>query len=80
MQLLRQLARAVNVVDLKKEAGKTFSYAELEAALKEHKPAVLFLCQVMSCGGGPLHAKCAVPARKGQLVSIWFLFMCMYAR
>ncbi|KAK9842475.1 hypothetical protein WJX81_001656 [Elliptochloris bilobata] len=41
----------VNVVDLKKEAGKTFTIAELEAALKEHKPAVLFLCQGDSSTG-----------------------------
>ena len=28
------------------EAGRTFSYDELEKVLKQHKPAVLFLCQV----------------------------------
>lgn len=31
---------------MKKEAGKTFTYEELKAAVEEHKPAVLFLCQV----------------------------------
>ena len=34
------------MVDMKKEAGKTFTYEELKAAVEEHKPAVLFLCQV----------------------------------
>ena len=34
-----------NVVELKKEAGKTFSYDELKEAVETHKPAVLFLCQ-----------------------------------
>ncbi len=42
--------RAVKVVDLKKAAGQTFSYDELKAALEEHKPAVLFLCQVRPPG------------------------------
>ncbi len=36
----------MKVVDLKKAAGQTFSYDELKAVLEEHKPAVLFLCQV----------------------------------
>jgi alanine-glyoxylate transaminase/serine-glyoxylate transaminase/serine-pyruvate transaminase len=40
-----------NVVDLKKEAGKTFSYDELKAAIEEHKPALLFLCQGESSTG-----------------------------
>eukprot|EP00889_Picochlorum_renovo_P004271 jgi/Picre1/31301/NNA_006654.t1 len=34
-----------NVVELKKEAGKTFSFDELKAAVEKEKPAVLFLCQ-----------------------------------
>ena len=42
----RRAPRAVKVVDLKKAAGQTFSHAELKAAVEEHKPAVLFLCQV----------------------------------
>lgn len=40
----------MKVVDLKKAAGQTFSYDELKAALEEHKPAVLFLCQVRPPG------------------------------
>jgi len=40
-----------NVVDLKKEAGKTFSLEELTAAVETHKPAVLFLCQGESSTG-----------------------------
>jgi alanine-glyoxylate transaminase / serine-glyoxylate transaminase / serine-pyruvate transaminase len=39
------------VVDLKKEAGKTFSLAELTEAVETHKPAVLFLCQGESSTG-----------------------------
>ena len=61
-----------NVVDLKKEAGKTFSLAELEAALAEHKPAVLFLCQGESSTGvhqalGGVGAACA---RHGTLLLV----------
>ena len=40
-----------NVVDLKKEAGKTFGYDELKEAIETHKPAVLFLCQGESSTG-----------------------------
>jgi alanine-glyoxylate transaminase/serine-glyoxylate transaminase/serine-pyruvate transaminase len=40
-----------NVVELKKEAGKTFSYDELKEAVETHKPAVLFLCQGESSTG-----------------------------
>ena len=40
-----------NVVELKKEAGKTFNLAELTAAVEKHKPAVLFLCQGESSTG-----------------------------
>lgn len=40
-----------NVVDLKKEAGKTFSLEELTKAVETHKPAVLFLCQGESSTG-----------------------------
>lgn len=39
------------VVDLKKEAGKTFSIDDLTAAVEKHKPAVLFLCQGESSTG-----------------------------
>lgn len=39
------------VVELKKEAGKTFSLEELTAAVETHKPAVLFLCQGESSTG-----------------------------
>ena len=39
------------VVDLKKEAGKTFSLEELTKAVETHKPAVLFLCQGESSTG-----------------------------
>ena len=34
------------MVDLKKQAGKGFTFEELKAAVEQHKPAVLFLCQV----------------------------------
>ena len=36
---------AGKVVSLDKAAGGTFSLEELTAALEQHKPAVLFLCQ-----------------------------------
>ncbi|KAI8464850.1 MAG: pyridoxal phosphate-dependent transferase [Monoraphidium minutum] len=39
------------VIQLKAEAGKTFSIAELKAAVEEHKPAVLFLVQGESSTG-----------------------------
>jgi hypothetical protein len=35
-----------DVIELKCPAGQTFSQEELTKALEEHKPAVLFLCQV----------------------------------
>lgn len=35
-----------NVVSLETRAGTTFSLQELKQALEQHKPAVLFLCQV----------------------------------
>ena len=38
---------AANVVNLEKEAGKAFSFEELSQAVTQHKPAVLFLCQVL---------------------------------
>ena len=44
---------AAKVVDLKKEAGKGFSFEELKAAVEQHKPAVLFLCQVWACTDHP---------------------------
>ena len=38
---------AAKAVDLKvSKIGKTLSLEEIEASLKEHKPAALFLCQV----------------------------------
>ena len=36
---------------MKTEAGSTFSIAELKAAVKEHKPAILFLVQGESSTG-----------------------------
>lgn len=41
----------LEVVALKKPAGETYSLAELEAAVKEHKPQGLFLCQGESSAG-----------------------------
>jgi len=43
-----------DVVELKAEAGKSFSLAELTKALETHKPAVLFLCQVGRRVGWPV--------------------------
>ncbi|KAK9796979.1 hypothetical protein WJX73_006302 [Symbiochloris irregularis] len=40
-----------NVVELKRDAGQTFSLDEIKAAVQEHKPAVLFLCQGESSTG-----------------------------
>ncbi len=40
-----------NVVEMKVEAGKTFSYDAIKAAVETHKPAVLFLCQGESSTG-----------------------------
>lgn len=37
---------AGEVIQLKAPAGATFSIDELKAAVKEHKPAILFLVQV----------------------------------
>ena len=39
-------SHAAKVVNLEKEAGKTYSLEELETAIKDSKAAVLFLCQV----------------------------------
>ena len=39
------------MVTLTKAAGGTFSVEELKAALKEHKPAILFLVQVGRADG-----------------------------
>jgi hypothetical protein len=39
------------VIQLKAEAGKTFSSAELKAAVAQHKPAILFLVQGESSTG-----------------------------
>jgi hypothetical protein len=40
------------VIQLKAAAGGTFSIDELKQAVKEHKPAILFLVQVSGCGTG----------------------------
>jgi alanine-glyoxylate transaminase/serine-glyoxylate transaminase/serine-pyruvate transaminase len=40
-----------NVIELKCDAGKTFSLEELTKSLEQHKPAVLFLCQGESSTG-----------------------------
>lgn len=40
-----------NVVEIKKEAGHTFSLEELTAAVEQHKPALLFLTQGESSTG-----------------------------
>ncbi|GBF94809.1 hypothetical protein Rsub_07981 [Raphidocelis subcapitata] len=40
-----------DVVELKAEAGRSFSLAEMTAALEKHRPAVLFLCQGESSTG-----------------------------
>ena len=40
------LCPAGDVVSLETKAGTTFSLQELAQALEQHKPAVLFLCQV----------------------------------
>lgn len=42
---------AGEVVQLKADPGATFSIAELKAAVKEHKPAILFLVQVRHSWG-----------------------------
>lgn len=39
------------VIEMKKPAGQTFSYAELKQALITHKPAAIFLCQGESSTG-----------------------------
>jgi hypothetical protein len=38
------------VIQLKAAAGGTFSISELKQAVKEHKPAILFLVQVSGSG------------------------------
>ena len=42
---------AGNVIELKVPTGQTFSLEQLTAALEQHKPAVLFLCQGESSTG-----------------------------
>lgn len=39
------------VVDLKVDAGKTFTFKQLKEAVETHKPALLFLCQGESSSG-----------------------------
>jgi len=41
----------LEVICLKKPAGETYTLAELEAAIKEHKPKALFLCAGESSAG-----------------------------
>jgi hypothetical protein len=52
-----------NVVELKKDAGRTFTFEELKQAVEKNKPSVLFLCQV--CGMGVGQAVCAVAGGGG---------------
>ena len=33
-------------MELKRDAGQTFSFDEIKAAVEKHKPAAVFLCQV----------------------------------
>lgn len=40
------LVVAAKTVDLKSELGKALSLEELTEAVKTHKPAMLFMCQV----------------------------------
>lgn len=47
---------AGKVITLDKAAGGTFSLEELTAALEQHKPAVLFLCQASK----PLKSQCGL--------------------
>lgn len=47
--LLTILRWAGNVINMEKEAGGTLSLKEIQDALAQHKPAVLFLCQVRLC-------------------------------
>lgn len=48
------------VVELKTEAGTSFSLDTLAAAVEKEKPAVLFLCQVGGQGGGTEGARLAI--------------------
>jgi hypothetical protein len=43
------LPAAGDVIQLKAAPGSTFSIDELKKAVKEHKPAILFLVQVSTC-------------------------------
>ena len=54
----RGCSAAANVINLEKEAGKAFSFDELSRAVTEHKPAVLFLCQV----GNNCKCLCLLPS------------------
>jgi hypothetical protein len=51
---------AGEVIQLKADPGATFSIDELKAAVKEHKPAILFLVQVSHRERPPpqSHASC----------------------
>jgi hypothetical protein len=40
-----------DVIELKADAGRSFSLEELTTALETHKPALLFLCQVITILG-----------------------------
>jgi alanine-glyoxylate transaminase/serine-glyoxylate transaminase/serine-pyruvate transaminase len=48
---VRRRPTAAKVVQLKAEAGRTFSVEELKAAVAEHRPAALFLVQGESSTG-----------------------------
>lgn len=37
---------AADVIELKCPPGQSFSFEEVKKAVEEHKPALLFLCQV----------------------------------
>lgn len=52
-QPLRLCVPAGEVIQLKAQPGATFSIDELKAAVKEHKPAILFLVQVGHREGPP---------------------------
>ena len=47
--------RAGKVVNMETEAGTSFSYEQIKKTVEEHKPAVLFLCQVRPTA---LHRAC----------------------
>ena len=69
---------AGDVVNLEKPAGQTYSLEELKSAVEEHKPALLFLVQVLmqqllllpSCSSALLQMlslQCSLPSASEQL-------------